>query len=107
MVVKDWNIKELCGYHPVTTFYTDFSIADAFGLSAVKDTYERAFEEWHSDVKFITELCMVMSWKSFQHDAEGHDKLRDWYVEKFYELRDWCSGNLKGADLDYFIQTID
>ena len=28
-----------------TTFFQDFSIADAFGLSAVEDTYKRAFEE--------------------------------------------------------------
>ena len=29
-----------------TTFYNDFAIADAFGPAAVKETYERVFNEW-------------------------------------------------------------
>ena len=31
MTIKTWNIEELTGYKPFTTFYEDFSIADAFG----------------------------------------------------------------------------
>lgn len=34
------------GYEFKTTFWIDFTIADQFGLEAVKDTYERAFNEW-------------------------------------------------------------
>ena len=30
MRVETWNIKELTGYEPMTTFYEDFSIADKF-----------------------------------------------------------------------------
>ena len=40
--IKTWNIEEMTGYTPKTTFYEDFSIADAFGISAIKDTYRRA-----------------------------------------------------------------
>ena len=29
-----------------TTFWQDFSIADAFGVAAIKDTFKRAFAEW-------------------------------------------------------------
>lgn len=35
--VKTWNIEEMTGYKPMTTFYEDFSIADAFGQAVVKD----------------------------------------------------------------------
>lgn len=38
MIVKNWNIQEMTGYEPKTTFYTDFSIADNFGIDAIKDT---------------------------------------------------------------------
>ena len=35
-------MKNEYGYEPITTFWDDFSIADVFGASAVKDTYKRA-----------------------------------------------------------------
>ena len=42
--METWNIQELTGYEPMTTFYEDFSIADKFGVEAIKDTYKAAFE---------------------------------------------------------------
>ena len=36
-----WNITELNGYEPITTFWQDFSIADKFGIAAIEDTYRR------------------------------------------------------------------
>ena len=33
---KDWNIEAMTGYKPITTFYMDFSIADKFGVAAIK-----------------------------------------------------------------------
>lgn len=44
------------GYETITTFYEDFSIADAFGIHAIKDTYTRAFNEWKSDYKISLSL---------------------------------------------------
>lgn len=37
------------GYELQTTFWEDFSIADRFGLSAIQDTFKRAFEEWKNN----------------------------------------------------------
>lgn len=106
-VLKDWNIEALTGYKPVTTFFTDFSIADGFGISAIKDTYNRAFKHWKEDVKFVTELCMVLNWKCWQHYDEGHTKVSELYSELYYKLRDWCIDNLMGDDLKYFFETTD
>ena len=33
--IKVWNIEAMTGYKPRTTFYEDFSIADAFGGTAI------------------------------------------------------------------------
>lgn len=41
------------GYELQTTFWEDFSIADRFGLSAIQDTFKRAFEEWKNNYKSI------------------------------------------------------
>ena len=42
------------GYTVQTTFWEDFTIADRFGLSAIRDTYNRAFKEWNENYKFLT-----------------------------------------------------
>ena len=34
MKIEDWRIEELTGYKPISTFYTDFSIAD-WGSSGI------------------------------------------------------------------------
>ena len=37
MKLNDWNIFDLTGYEPKTTFYTDLSIADRYGKNAVRE----------------------------------------------------------------------
>ena len=44
MQVSKWNIEAETGYKPQTTFWEDFSIADRFGLDALRDTYQRSME---------------------------------------------------------------
>ena len=50
-------------YEMKTTFWSDFSIADAFGAGAVTDTYDRAFAEWKADPVYLTELAMTLNHK--------------------------------------------
>ena len=105
MTIKTWNIEEMTGYKPITTFYEDFSIADRFGISAIKDTYNRAFNEWKSDYKYLTELVMALNWKSWEH--ESNIEYCRLYCKLFYELQDYAYKNLKGEELNYFIRTTD
>ena len=35
MKLENWTIEEMTGYKPITTFYTDFSIADKFGTKGI------------------------------------------------------------------------
>jgi len=37
IAIPRWNITELNGYEPITTFWQDFSIADKFGNNAIAD----------------------------------------------------------------------
>ena len=64
--VPMWNIESETGYKPRTTFWQDFSIADAFGGDAVTDTFHRAFNEWKDNCVYITELVMVLNHKIAQ-----------------------------------------
>ena len=59
------------GYELQTTFWEDFSIADRFGLSAIQDTFKRAFEEWKNNYKYLTELILVLNHKIWQYYETG------------------------------------
>jgi len=104
--VYKWPIEEQCGYHPITTFWEDFSIADAFGTSAVKDTYKRAFDNWKTDYKYLTELVMVLNWKIWQW-YERNPALGELYNELWQKADEWACTNLTGEALNYFYETTD
>lgn len=106
MRVETWNIKELTGYEPMTTFYEDFSIADKFGIEAIVETYKNAFNSWKHDYKYITELVLVLNWKIWRWH-ETNDMYARLYNELWRELDQWCIDNLNGEELEYYYATTD
>lgn len=106
MKIRDWKIEELTGYKPITTFYKDFSIAEAFGEQAIKDTYTKAFEDWKHDYKYLTELVMVLNWKIWEHYGDN-EELAKLYNDLWEELDNYACENLKGEELTYFYTTTD
>ena len=106
MTIKNWQIEKLTGYKPLTTFYTDFSIADKFGSDAIKDTFNRAFNEWKNDYNYITELTMALNWKIFEHN-ENRPNIAEVYNSLWERMDHWCQENLKGEELDYYYTTTD
>lgn len=104
--LKDWNIEEITGYKPITTFYTDFSIADAYGVDAIKDTYQRAMDAWKTDYKFLTELVMALNWKIWEH-YETNERYARVYNDLWEQADAYACDNLKGEELSYFYRTTD
>lgn len=98
--------KEL-GYREQTTFCSDFDIAEAFGIEAVKDTFKRAFEEWKDNYVYITELAMVMNHKCWYHFQMGRFELSKLYAEYYHKANDYAYSNLKGEELNYYFTTTD
>ena len=106
MVLENWTIQEHTGYKPISTFYTDFSIADKFGLEAIQDTYNRVFEGWKSQYKYITELSLVLNWKCFRWYNVNNDYSR--LYESLWKIVDnWCFENLKDEELEYYMEITD
>ena len=101
-----WPIEEMTGYKPQTTFWQDFSIADAFGSDAVKDTFNRAFEEWKTNHVYLTELVLVLNWKIWQH-YEKNEPLAKIYNDLWEAADAWAVENLTGDELAYFYNTTD
>ena len=104
--IPRWNVEELMGYTPKTTFWEDFSIADAFGIRAIRDTYNRASIEWRNNLEYCTELVMVLNHKAWQWNNRN-PVISKLYVQLFERLYDWGVNHFKGEDLSYFLSTLD
>ena len=93
-------------YEFKTTFWSDFTIADAFGTEAIKDTFNRAFKYWKNNYEYLTELVLVLNWKIWQH-YEKNETYAKLYNELWIKADNYGLDNLKGDELDYFIRTLD
>lgn len=102
-----WTIEEETGYKPITTFWDDFSIADAFGTKAVKDTYNKSFKNIKSNYKYLTEFVMVLNWKLWQHYNAGHSEFATVYNDLWQKADNYAYNHLKGEELNYFIRVTD
>ena len=94
------------GYESFTTFWSDFTIADAYGVGGVIDTYNRAFEGWKDDCKYLTELIMVLNHKIWHHYGKN-EELAKLYDTLWKRADAWAVENLKGDDLKYYLRVTD
>lgn len=95
------------------TFYSDFTIADHFGKSAIKDTYRRAFRAWKEDIDYIVALSIALNhkgWSWWERDKEV-GKL---YFELWEELEHFVFEekgeeykNYTKEELNYYIRALD
>lgn len=107
MTIKVWNIEQVTGYKPCTTFYEDFSIADKFGLSAIKDTYRRGLKTAKACGKeYLTEFVMVLNWKIWEHH-QNNEIYAKTYDDLWRKASEVAENTLKGDDLMYYYRTID
>jgi len=103
----NWNIEEMTGYKPITTFYQDLSIADNFGANAVRDTYKKVFAEWEKNTEYFTEFVMALNWKISEHYNAKRLALAKTYDELWREADRYVMDNWKGERLNYYLRTTD
>lgn len=90
-----------------TTFFQDFTIADHFWIDAIKDTFERAFKEWKSDYRYLTELVVALNRKMFEHYGKKNYKYTQLYQELFEQADEYAECNLQWDEYKYFIHQTD
>ena len=89
------------------TFWSDFTIADAFGVNAIKDTYKRAFEEWNDDYKMLTALVITLNHKIWQHHKSGHTEYARLYNKLWTDADNYAYSHLTDDALSYFLEVTD
>ena len=96
-------------YQYKTTFWSDFSLAEAYGVEAVEDTAKRAFDEWKDDIVYLTELVMILNHKCWYHYQEN-DVLSETYERLYYLYDSMAYDYLEQHNpdgLDYYFKTLD
>lgn len=102
-----WMMAEEVGYDPKTTFWDDFSIADVFGIDAVKDTFDRAFSEWKTNHVYLTELVLVLNHKLWQHYSRKKEELARCYERLWRVAENYALETLKDDELEYYYRITD
>lgn len=94
------------GYKFVSTFPMDFSIADRFGINAVKDTFKRAFSEWAGNYIYLTELVITLNLKIWEH-YKTNEELARVYNDLWEQTDAYACDNLKGEERAFFYRVTD
>lgn len=108
--IPAWPVEQMTGYKPITTFWQDFSIADRFGINGIKSTFIRAFHEWKSNYKYLTELVMVLNHKIAYHynpEKGAANVLANLYNELWEKADNYANENLKDEEYAYFYHITD
>lgn len=101
------NIFAEVGYTRKSTFFSDLSIAEWYGVKEVEDTIRRVVKNWFEDTEMFTEFVMCINHKSWEHYQRQNAELAQLYSEKFYELKDLVYEKWDREALDYFYKTTD
>ena len=94
------------GYEFVSTFPMDFTIADKFGVDAIKDTYNRAFNEWKDNYIYLTELVITLNHKIWQWYEKNEDIAR-LYNDLWEQADTYACENLKDEEARFFYDITD
>ena len=90
-----------------TTFFADFFVANAYGSSAIRETYSRSFRNWKQNAKYLTELVMALNHHLWGTYAAGRMDLAEIYDKLWQEAHNYALENLKGEDATYYFRITD
>ena len=94
-------------YNIVSTFASDFAIADAFGADAVEDTYERSMASFSEDVFMLTEMSLVLNWAIWRYWELHEQELSIMYDKLWKKLDSYIMDHFTGDELQFYLKTTD
>jgi len=88
MLIEIWDSEADMGSTQLTTAFNDFSVAEKFGINAVKDTFKKLVDFCKTDYKYLTELEIVTNKKCWKKYYDDETELSQLYSDMYYEVRD-------------------
>ena len=89
-----------------TTFWEEFSISDQYGPDRVVEHYNLVFDQWKDNLKYLTELVLVLNWKIYQW-YQVDDTLGMTYDDLWKRTDSFAMDTLRGEDLHYYLSVLD
>lgn len=99
------NIRGLNDYETITTFWADLTIAEAFGLDAVQDTYNRIKTEWAAKYEYWTEFVLCLNHKIWQHYKTNEPLAR--LYDTLWRDADALTENWTGEAAEHYFNVTD
>ena len=100
--------KENLGYDCITTYWSDFSKAQhEGGQQAIRELFNKVFEDCKKDYKRLTELVLITNHKLNYHYGNKDMELAKLYDELWREADAYGCNHLEGEEADYFYRTLD
>ena len=106
ILLEKLALEKMLDYKFESTFWEEFSIAENHGGDAVREHYDLVFPQWKDNIKFLTELVLVLNIKLFIW-FKVDDDLGLTYEELWKETDCYALETLKGDDLHYYLHTLD
>ena len=98
--------EKMLDYKFESTFWEEFSIAENYGRDAVKEHYDLVFSQWKDNIKFLTELVLVLNLKLFIW-FKVDDDLGKMYEDLYVDADAYALSSFEGDDLHYYLSTLD
>ena len=89
-----------------TTFFSDISMAEWYGESAILDTYNNVMNVWKDDINFMCEWVIALNQKIWQHH-KSNPKLAELYDILWRKADNFCCENFKGEELTIYYNYTD
>lgn len=106
ILLEKLALEKMLDYKFESTFWEEFSIAENHGGDAVREHYDLVFPQWKDNIKFLTELVLVLNLKLFIW-FKVDDDLGKMYEDLYVDTDAYALSTLEGEDLGYYLHTLD
>lgn len=101
------NLEGMTDYQPFTTFYSDLSIGEWYGMKGIKDTFKNVVKQWGKNYKYFTEFVLCLNHKSWEMYSRNNEEWCELYTNLYYKATEIAEKNFKGDELSYFYNIMD
>lgn len=105
-LLEKQSFEKMFDFKFETTFWEEFCIAENYGSDGIREHYKVVFDQWKNNLKFLTELVLVLNWKVSTWFGVD-DTIGKTYDELFRKTDSFAIDTLKGDDLHYYLSTLD